>query len=198
MPVQKVKVSKLAFHPATPDRWPDIEQLFGERGACAGCWCMWWRLARTQWKEQRGDGNRKALRKIVKSGALPGILAYADGKPVGWCAVQPREEFPVLERSRILKPVDDSPVWSIVCQFVLAPNRRQGLSVELLNAAVEHVREQGGGIVEGYPTDAVKDQPAAFVHTGLASAFREAGFTEVARRSPTRPIMRYTLSSRKR
>jgi GNAT superfamily N-acetyltransferase len=198
MPIQKVTVSKLTFQAVTPERWPDLETLFGERGACAGCWCMWWRISRKQWKEQQGEGNRKALRKIVKSGALPGIIAYAGNEPVGWCAVQPREVFPVLERSRILQPVDDSPVWSIVCLFVLAPYRRQGISVGLLKAAVRHVKAQGGMIVEGYPTDPKKDQPAAFVYTGLASAFLEAGFEEVARRSPTRPIMRFTISSAKK
>jgi GNAT superfamily N-acetyltransferase len=158
---------------------------------------MWWRISRKQWNAQRGDANKKAFKKIVKSDVMPGIIAYADGKPVGWCAVRPREEYPVLENSRILKPVDDQPVWSIVCQFILAPYRRQGISVKLLKAAIKHVRQQGGKIVEGYPTDPTKDQPAAFVWTGLAPAFREAGFEEVARRSPTRPIMRHVISRKK-
>lgn len=197
MPVKEVPVSKLTFLPLTPDRWPDLEALFGERGACGGCWCMWWRIGRKQWNEQRGEGNKKAFKKIVKSGAVPGIIAYADGKPVGWCAVQPREEYPVLERSRVMKPVDEKPVWSIVCQFILAPYRRQRISVKLLKAAVKHVRKMGGKIVEGYPTDPKDIQPANWVWTGVAPAFLEAGFAKVARRSPTRPIMRCVISKRK-
>ena len=159
---------------------------------------MWWRIGRSKWNEQRGDGNKKAFRKIVKSGAVPGIIAYADGKPIGWCAVQPREEYSGLERSRVLKPVDDKPVYSITCQFILAPYRRQGISVKLLKAAIKHVKQQGGKIVEGYPTEPKTVQPANWVWTGLAPAFLAAGFEEVARRSPSRPIMRFTISSRKK
>ena len=90
-------VPKLSFHPLTPGRWRDLERLFGLRGACAGCWCMWWRLSRPEWNRGKGDGNRKAFRKLVRSGAEPGVLAYADGEPVGWCAVAPREQYPRLD-----------------------------------------------------------------------------------------------------
>ena len=198
MPLQKVSVSKLTFQAATSARWPDLETLFGERGACGGCWCMYWRVSRKEFDAKRGESNKKALKKIVKSEIVPGIIAYAGGKPIGWCAVQPRESYPVLSGSRILKPVDDREVWSIVCQFILAPYRRQGISVKLLKAAVKHVKAHGGSIVEGYPTDPTKDQPAAFVWTGLAAAFLEAGFEEVARRSATRPIMRFVISTPKK
>jgi GNAT superfamily N-acetyltransferase len=191
MPTQKITIE-----PVTAERWLDLESLFGERGACAGCWCMWWRLRRKEWNEMKGDGNKKALRKIVKSNSLPGLIAYVNGVPAGWCAVRPRDEFPVLNNSRILKPVDDEPVWSIVCLFVLAAYRKQGLSVKLIEAAVKHVKKQGGKIVEGYPTETAKLQPAAFVYTGLASAFVSAGFEEVARRSKSRPIMRYILTKK--
>ncbi|MFH0931574.1 MAG: GNAT family N-acetyltransferase, partial [Candidatus Zixiibacteriota bacterium] len=120
----KPKISDLKFNTVTPKRWKDLENLFGERGACGGCWCMWWRLSRSQFNKQKGEGNRKALKKIVDSGEIPGILAYADGKPIGWCSVAPREGFPVLERSRILKRIDEKPVWSVVCFFVAKPFRR--------------------------------------------------------------------------
>jgi GNAT superfamily N-acetyltransferase len=182
--------SKFEYHPLTPDRWSDFETLFGERGACGGCWCMWWRLARSQYNNQKGEGNRLALKAIVEAGEVPGILAYAGGVPVAWCSVAPRDSFQALGRSRILKPVDDSAVWSIVCFFVAKSYRRKGVSVNLLKAAIDYVRKHGGRIVEGYPVEPGKDQPDAFVWTGLASAFRQAGFKEVARRSETRPIMR--------
>ncbi|MEM3726025.1 MAG: hypothetical protein QXK98_04075 [Candidatus Bathyarchaeia archaeon] len=100
----------LEFHPLTTARWADLEKLFGKNGACGGCWCMWWKLKRSDFLRQRGEGNRRALKSIVDSGVVPGILAYADGEPVGWCAVAPREAYPTLERSRVLKRVDDKQV----------------------------------------------------------------------------------------
>ena len=184
----------LAFHPLTPDRWSDLERLFGARGACGGCWCMWWRLRRSEFDARKGEPNRRAFHEIVHSGAEPGILAYADGEPVGWCAVQPREAYPVLGRSRTLKPVDDQAVWSVTCFFVARGFRKRGVTTRLLRAAVEHARARGGRIVEGYPIEPRKDHvPEAFAWTGFASAFKRAGFKEVARRSDTRPIMRYVV-----
>jgi GNAT superfamily N-acetyltransferase len=185
---------ELSFHPLTPDRWLDLVTLFGPRGACGGCWCMWWRIKRSEFDLQKGEGNRQALQAIVVSGELAGILAYEGERPVGWCSVAPREAFPVLERSRILKRVDDQPVWSVVCFFVAKNYRRQGLTVRLLEAAVDYARQKGASIVEGYPEDPRSGSaPDPFVFTGLASAFRQAGFSEVLRRSETRPIMRYII-----
>ncbi|HYO24058.1 MAG TPA: GNAT family N-acetyltransferase [Lacipirellulaceae bacterium] len=184
----------LTFHPLTPDRWPDFERLFGPRGACGGCWCMWWRLKRAEFEQRKGEGNRRAMQAIVDSGDVPGLLAYVAGEPAAWCAVGPRDDYPVLERSRVLKRVDDEPVWSVVCLFVARPFRRRGVSVRLLGAALEHAREQGARIVEGYPVEPKTDcMPDAFAWTGTVSAFTGAGFREVLRRSPTRPIMRFDL-----
>lgn len=188
---------KLVFHPLTPDRWADLEKLFGPRGACGGCWCMWWRLARSEFTKQKGAGNWQAFRKIVESGAEPGILAYHDGEPVGWCAIAPREQYPVIERSRTLKAIDDQPVWSVSCFFIARQFRRQGVAEALLQAAVKFARRKGAKIVEGYPVEARKGRlPDAFAWTGLPPIFQAAGFREVARRSPTRPIVRRTASGR--
>ena len=104
----------LQFHPLTVDRWGDLESLFGQRGACGGCWCMAWRRPRKQWEANKGDG-RRAFRKIVRDGGEPGVLAYSGDQPIGWCAIAPRQVYITLERSRVLKPVDDQPVWSISC-----------------------------------------------------------------------------------
>ncbi len=158
---------------------------------------MWWRLARSEYNKQKGEKNRRSMRAIVDAGQSPGILAYVEGEPVAWCSVAPRESFAALERSRVLKPVDSRAVWSIVCFFVAKGYRRKGISVELLKAAIDFVRKRGGRIVEGYPVEPMKDQPDAFVWTGLASAFAKAGFVEVERRSETRPIMRYEIRDRK-
>jgi GNAT superfamily N-acetyltransferase len=184
----------LEFFPLTAARWSDFEDLFGERGAVGGCWCMWWRIKRSEFERQKGGGNRQAMKAIVESGEVPGLLAYEGDTAVAWCSVAPREQFPVLQRSRVLKPIDDTPVWSIVCFFIKKGYRNQGMSMRLLRAAVDYVREQGGEVVEGYPVEPRKDRmPTAFAYTGFASTFEKAGFVECVRRSETRPIMRYYL-----
>ena len=155
---------------------------------------MYWRLTRTQFYEQQGELNRRNFKALVDSGNIPGILAYIDEEPVGWCSIAPREEFSALTRSRILKPVDDHPVWSVVCFFIARSQRRKGLMVELLKAAVEFARSNKARIVEGYPVEPKGGKaPDVFVYTGLFSAFKQVGFTEVLRRSETRPIMRFNL-----
>ncbi len=192
-----VDASVLEFHPLTPERWTDLEELFGEHGACGGCWCMWWRLKRSEFDQQKGEGNRKSLKKIVNSGEIPGILAYAKGQAIAWCSVAPREIYPTLERSRTLKRVDDKPVWSVVCFFVDKQFRRKGVTGKLLRAAIEYVRRQGGKILEGYPKEPNKEKiPDPFAYTGLASTFRKAGFVEMLRRSETQPIMRYLIKEK--
>ncbi len=188
-------ISNLDFFPLTSDRWDDFTQLFGERGACGGCWCMWMRLTRSVFEQQKGELNKNAIKEFVDSGNIPGLLAYQNDEPIGWISVAPREEFSVLQRSRILKPLDDKPVWSVACFFIDKKYRNQGLSVRLLHAAIEYVKQEGGEIVEGYPVEPRKDRmPAAFAWTGLASAFLAAGFSEKVRRSETRPIMRYLIN----
>jgi GNAT superfamily N-acetyltransferase len=184
----------LSIKPLTPDRWPDLEALFGPHGACGGCWCMWWRLTRQDWQQRRGAGNKRAFKRLVTKGAAPGLLAYAGGEPVGWCAVEPRAAYPGLQRSPVLKPVDDEPAWSITCLYIARRWRRRGVSVALIEAAVKHAARHGAGIVEGYPKDLTrKNVPDMDVFMGLPGAFRRAGFQEVLRRTATRPIMRYRV-----
>lgn len=183
----------LTFHPLTQKLWRDFELLFGENGACGGCWCMHWKLRGKAFEENKGGGNRQMQKSIVDAKIIPGLLAYFEGYPIGWTAVEPRGQYPKLAHSRILKPLDDQEVWSITCIFVDRKHRRKGVAVGLLQAAVEHAKEHGARIVEGYPIDAHDDAPPVFLYTGTASAFKQAGFKEVARRSPTRPIFRFTI-----
>jgi hypothetical protein len=155
---------------------------------------MWWKLRRSEYEKKKGAANRRAFRKIVDSGAPTGVLAYDGGQPVGWCAVAPREAYPVLANSRVLKPVDDQAVWSVTCFYIPRARRRSGLTAPLLDAAVKFAGKHGAKIVEGYPVDPRSGTMAdPFAWTGFASAFRKAGFEEVARRSPARPIMRRFL-----
>ena len=187
-------MSGTEVHPLTPPRFEDLVTLFGPKGAQEGCWCMWWRKTNKDWKACQGEGNKQALRALVEDGVEPGLLAYEDGEVAGWVSVGPREDFARFETSRILKPVDDQPVWSVVCFFIGKAHRRKGLSVKLLEAAKVYAREHGATVLEGYPTEPKKDKAVdAFVYTGLRSAFDRAGFEEVARRSETRPIMRIHL-----
>lgn len=185
----------LSFHPLTQKLWRDFELLFGKNGACGGCWCMYWKLRGKEYSENTGIALRQMQKAVVDSKTVPGLLAYADGYPIGWIAVEPRCAYPKLAHSRTLKPVDDQEVWSVTCFFVDKKHRRKGMTVGLLEAAVDYVKSKGGKIVEGYPVDAKKDMPAPFIFTGTAAAFAQAGFKEVARNSPTRPIFRYFIPS---
>jgi len=185
-----VNVPKLTILPLTPDRWDDFETLFGKNGACAGCWCTWWRMGQSEWLAKKGAGTKRRMRAIVRKGPPPGLLAYADDEAVGWCAIAERGAYPRLARSKILAPVDNAKVWSVTCFFVRRDWRRRGVTVELLKGAAPWVAGRGGRLIEGYPTDADREQPAAFVFHGLLDAFRSAGFREVARRSKSRPIVR--------
>ncbi len=194
MPANSKTKLSITIHPVTKKRWQDFEALFGAKGACGGCWCMLWRLKRAQFEAGKGEKNRRAMQALIESKKIPGLLAYVRGKPVGWCSVAPREHFPALENSRILQPIDEQPVWSVTCLFVEKSFRRHGVSVALLRAATDYVKRRHGKIIEGYPTEPQKDRvPDVFVWTGLASAYQQAGFIECARRSPTRPIMRFLV-----
>jgi GNAT superfamily N-acetyltransferase len=153
---------------------------------------MTWRLKRAPFVAGKKSGNRRAFRKLITDGQRPGVIAYLDREPVAWCAVAPRDQYSFLARSRVLAPVDDTPVWSISCLFVAKPYRRSGVSSRLLRAAAEMAIKRGARVVEGYPQDSSMEKtPDAFAWTGLPSAFHRAGFREVARRSPSRPIVRF-------
>lgn len=174
--------------------WPDLEQLFGTKGACGGCWCMFMRLPLAEFRRGKGDGNRRALRALVKH-RPPGLIAYAGQEAVGWIAVAPREEYARLENSRVLAPVPGEGVWAAPCFYVKTGYRGAGVSAALLAAASEFARRNGAQSLEGYPNvNVTEKQPAAFVWTGFESTFRRAGFIEIARRTPKRPILRQPLA----
>jgi GNAT superfamily N-acetyltransferase len=196
--MDKMKEYSQSFEvlPLVTERWHDLEILFEKYGAPGDCWCMWFRLPKMQFDAQSGQGNKNAMKALVESGVVPGLIGYVDGTPAGWVSLSLREDFPRLERSRIMKAIDEQPVWSIVCLFIDKSYRKQGISLRLLQAAVEYAVNQGAKIVEGYPVDR-KDgtcRDADMFH-GAQSIFEKAGFMEVARRSSTRPVMRYTVDA---
>jgi ribosomal protein S18 acetylase RimI-like enzyme len=180
--------------PATPDRWDDVVAVAGERGFTSGCWCTWWRLSAREWEGMPAAERRGRLAGLVADGCVPGLLAYVDGEPVGWVAVAPRTEYPRLDRSPKLRPVDDVPVWSITCFTVDRHHRRRGVAEALLAAAVDHAGARGAAVVEGYPIDTAGGRRAgADLFTGTLAMFERVGFTEVGRRGG-RPMVRRALS----
>jgi GNAT superfamily N-acetyltransferase len=180
----------LRVHAATPARWPDVERLFGPRGACAGCWCMYPLLARKDYESGKGETNRRRLRRRVEAGEAPGVIGYSGGEPVGWCAVGPRAGYERLKGSRVLAPVDDAQVWSIPCLFVARSHRGRGLSRQLIDGAVKHARRNGASTIEAYPVELHGRAPSAFAWWGTVRTFEAAGFRVVARRSAVQPVMR--------
>jgi len=183
--------------PLTPERWSDFTALFGPRGACAGCWCTWARLTHAEFKGTSPEKRRAHIRRVVGAGEPPGLLAYDGEQAVGWVAIAPRETYRRFETSRVLAPVDEAPVWSVPCFFVARTHRGLGLTVALLEAACTFAASRGARMLEGYPIDprGIRQAPA-FVWTGLAGAFEAAGFREVERRAPGRPIMRRAVRPR--
>ena len=187
-------MSNLEIHPLTPDRWADFEKLFGARGAYGGCWCMFWRLRSKDNARNKGADNRREMKQIVDSSEPPGLLAYVNDVPAGWCSIDPREKFLRIEHSRTLKRVDDRPgVWSLNCFVIEKNHRRQGLMTALLDAAVEYARERGAKIIEAYPIEPESELKGYDGYTGIASTFQKAGFREVARPREGQVMMRKEL-----
>jgi GNAT superfamily N-acetyltransferase len=180
------------IYPLDSKRWSDFELLFGDRGACGGCWCMYWRLKRSEFVEGRGNVNKLSMKALVDRNENTGLIAYVNGKPAGWCALAPREVYSKLENSKVWKRVDDQPVWSIPCFFVAKSFRRKGILLELIKGAVHYCKSKGANILEGYPVAPYAGKiPDAFAYTGFPSVFEKAGFVESARRSRSKPILRY-------
>lgn len=193
-PSAKHELENISFQPLSPERWGDFISLFGENGAYGGCWCMWWRITRSQFDKNKNAGNKRAMKNLVNSGEIPGILAYFGNKVVGWCSVAPREQFGSLNRSPVLKRIDDKPVWSIVCLFLDRKQRGIGLSKTLISGAIDYVRERGGRIVEAYPYITPEGSSALTNFMGSPELFKQAGFVECTRPSKSKLVMRYYIT----
>jgi len=188
----------MEFHPLTEDRWPDLVALFGPNGAYSGCWCMWNRQTNAEFDAHHGEDNRLALHALIAE-RPPGLIAYEDRDAVGWVSVGPYEDFGRLARSPVAKPVADNSheghawLWAITCFVIRKDLRGRGIATALLDAAITYAAAQGADVLQAYPVepDGTADNSAAWM--GLASMFRTAGFQEVARRRPTRPVMERLL-----
>jgi GNAT superfamily N-acetyltransferase len=187
--------------PLTPETWADLEELFGLPGGSIvrSCWCMAYRRTGKPPglggpSGSVGRASKQAMSDLVNSGVVPGLIGYLDGAPAGWISFGPREEYLKLRRSPVMKPVDDTPVWSVVCSYVAKPYRGRGLQHRLLAAAVEYARQSGAGVLEAYPVDKAERSHDDFMFFGSRSLYEQAGFAEFVRRSPTRVVMRLELA----
>ena len=178
------------------ETWDDFERVLGSNGGARGCWCMHWRLSIAEWMEGKGEGNRRAMKDLASQEHAPGVLVYRGDQPVAWCSLGPRSAFPRMERSSLLASIDDEPVCAITCIFVHREHRGAGLLAPVLDAVCEYAATRDHRIVEGYPVEprAGRRAGADTAMTGIAGAFLDAGFTEVARPRSDRPVMRRSLS----
>ena len=188
----------LAFHPLTPDRWPDLERLFGPGGANHGCWCMYWRQTGPDWRDGTGPERKRAFKTVSTKGTRPpGVIAYRGSDPVGWVAVAPRADYVRFANARVLVPIDDKPVWSITCFFIHRTARRRGLMEKLIGAAVDFARDQGATMVEAYPKPVTAKEASANLYVGTVRCFERAGFKVVAEPSEKRSVVRRALRTRR-
>lgn len=191
-------------HPATADRWTDLVAVFGRRGEDPSwCWCSVFLRPRAAQSQVPGavPDNRSALRQEIMHAAVPpGLIAYVDGQPAGWTRVGLRSAFPGVAGNKALARVltnEDNGVWWVTCFAVDGRSRRSGIGLALLQGAVEFARQQGAAAVEGHPVDvaALKatQVTGSALYTGTKAMFTAAGFAEVGRTFPTRPLMRLVL-----
>ena len=191
--LDKEFLSQLTFEPLTKANWAKFVQLFGNKGACENCWCMYYRLSKSDYAEGKTeDSNKEAMQNLVIENKPTGILAFYEGQPIVWCTFAPREDFIKLERSRVHKRIEDLPVWSVSCFFIDKAFRRQGVTVELLKGVISYAKENNISIIEAYqiiPT--TESLPDSFAWIGLYKSFERAGFEIVDRTSKNRPMVRY-------
>ena len=191
--IESDSLNQLTFEPLTKINWDKFVQLFGNRGACGNCWCMYFRLSNSEFREGKTEeGNKRAMKEIVWKNKPAGILGLYKGQVIAWCAFAPREDFIKLENSRVHKRIDDKSVWSIPCLFIDKNFRKHGVSVELLKGVIRYAEKNGINIIEAYPAIPTKKKlPDSFAWIGLLKSFERAGFEIVDRTSKNRPMVRY-------
>jgi GNAT superfamily N-acetyltransferase len=191
----KPKAAPLELRALRRNDWKIVLALFGDNGACGGCWCMWWRVERggKLWEENKGRKNKAALRKLIEGGKAYGILAFSDGKPVGWCSVGPRQDYPRLHRSRPFQVDSPDGTWSVTCFYIPSKWRGKGVATALLKEAESLARRKGARALEGYPvkpTGKAALVPPAFAWTGLPRLFERARFPNITKHKDSRNVYR--------
>ena len=183
----------LKIEALTSANWQQFEELFGEKGACGNCWCMYYRLNKADFQAGKTDNaTREAMYELVKANKPTGLMAFYEGRAIGWCAFAPREDFEKLQRSRVHKRIDELKVWSIPCFFIHKQFRRKGLSVAILKGIIKYAQTHGIHIIEAYPTIPTQEKlPDSFAWIGLYKSFERAGFEIVDSTSKHRPMVRF-------
>jgi len=181
----------LSFESLDKRTWRDLQKLFGDKGACGGCWCMTWRLSHKEYEGNKGSKNKAKFHDLVNRGMPLGILAYEDDDPIGWCSVSPRKSLIRLETSRLFKRIDQQEPWSLTCLFIKKEYRLKGLSTRLIRAATNYAFEKGALVVEAYPIIPNKNKmPPVFAWVGFVNSFLKAGVKKIKQPSDSRMIMR--------
>jgi len=193
--MERLKQSKkLVVRALTNEDWPVIETLFGDKGACGGCWCMSWRVPKggKTWEQAKGERNRRAFRRLIQRGKVYGSLAFVGTEPVGWCNVGPRIDFPRLTRVKALQTDWNEGTWSVTCFYIPAKWRNQRVATALLKHAVAIARKHGAKSLEGYPVRPFKNAdtpiPAAFAWTGVNALFEKEKFVKLTTPSDSRDV----------
>lgn len=192
----------ISVYPATSDRWEDLLQLFGPVGAYWNCWCLYWRYSAKEFESLKKDEKMVILQNFVNDeNYIPGLLAYIDNQPVGWIGFSPRNTFVRLERSRVIKLIDDLPVWSLVCFFISKKSRGLGVSKELILGAINFMEQNSIPGIECYPVDAMGERLSTEAsYVGTVEMFEKFGFKVVGQtksktENKSRVIMRYYNSN---
>jgi GNAT superfamily N-acetyltransferase len=182
--------------------WHDVQTVFGTRGDPSTCWCQFFKLTNAEWKTASRETCEPLLKQQVRDGdPAPGVLAYLDGEPVGWCAVEPRPNYLRLTHMKVLagstEPQDDPTVWAVTCFVVRVGFRKRGIGGALLAGAVNHARSGGARVVEGYPVDPTQRNrvSSADLYHGTVTLFQANGFREVSRPTPDRAVMHLDLTA---
>ncbi len=183
---------KLKTRPVTPDTWPDFDALFTARGGPSYCWCMAWRASQKDPKAATKSGRKALMKQRVKDGVPVGLLGYLGDEPVAWCSIAPFDTFRGLRKVGDGEATDR--LWSITCFFVRRDLRGQGLTHQLLAAAVKLARQHKAKLVEGY---GVSPTSPSYRHMGFVPMFKAAGFEDVAREGTRRHVMQRPVRQRK-
>lgn len=190
--IEKNILKSVTYEPLTKNNWNHFVQLFGEKGAADNCWCMFYRLSKTDYNQGKAGGNKEAMHQLVMQDKFVGILAFYEGHAIAWCAFAPRKDYLKLEHSKNPISVDDQPVWSIPCFYIDKSYRRLGITSELLKASIQYAKENNIKIIEAYPAIPSKEKvPDSSAWIGFYKTFEEAGFEIVDQTKPNRPVVRY-------
>lgn len=193
------QVTHWETHPVTPDRFDDLADVINPNRRETHCWCLSHRVGAKEIAELGGGSREQAMRALCARDVPPGVVTYRDGTPVGWCNIGARSDIPRLRQSKLIRPVDDVPVWSIVCTVVRSGHRRQGVTQQLIEGAVQWARSQGAPAVEAHPVDPDGRMDLTMAFVGTRAMYERAGFevigqTDAVASKMPRLVMRRTLA----